>query len=230
MNYGMWDISRLLEQWACAGAKGDRTVNTLSMLQKECSAIINGTLSMFFLHLFLPVNSGYLTETVSQSRQALMNYPNYDTKVIDRYQTKIVGWTYCEFKSPFDIHAIDDVRILLQALQCGSCHWVRMTKTDMNRHKAEIDKRKANGETVGKARKSRSDKGIKRRKSAPGAGEGAGVELEDGARPAKKQKRAKNMPPRTKKITKKSNKRQLPPVCPTSNEFVDSDADASVDG
>ena len=54
MSYGMWDISRLLEQWACAKAKGSRTVNTLSMLQKECSAIINGTLSMYFMHLSLP--------------------------------------------------------------------------------------------------------------------------------------------------------------------------------
>jgi hypothetical protein len=48
MSYGMWDISRLLEQWACAKAKGNRTVETLSMMQKECSAIINGTLSMYF--------------------------------------------------------------------------------------------------------------------------------------------------------------------------------------
>lgn len=54
MNYGMWDISRLLEQWACAKAKGSRTVNTLSTMQKECSAIINGTLSKYFIDLTLP--------------------------------------------------------------------------------------------------------------------------------------------------------------------------------
>ena len=54
MNYGMWDISRLLEQWACAKAKGSRTVNTLSTMQKECSAIINGTLSKYFMVLTLP--------------------------------------------------------------------------------------------------------------------------------------------------------------------------------
>ena len=51
MNYGMWDVSWLLEQWACAKAKGSHTVNTLTMLQKECSAITNGTLSMYFTHL-----------------------------------------------------------------------------------------------------------------------------------------------------------------------------------
>jgi hypothetical protein len=56
MTYGMWDISRLLEQWACAKAKDNRTADTLSQIQKECSAIINGTLSMYLLHLILPMN------------------------------------------------------------------------------------------------------------------------------------------------------------------------------
>ena len=84
-------------------------------------------------------------------------------------------WTYREFKSPFDIHTIDDVRILLEALQCGRCCWVRMTKNDISRHREEVNKRIAAGETVGKPRQPRSDKGIKRpRKSAPGAGEGSG--------------------------------------------------------
>ena len=54
MSYGMWDIARLLEQWACAKAKASRTVNTLSTMQKECSAIINGTLIRYFiLHLIV---------------------------------------------------------------------------------------------------------------------------------------------------------------------------------
>jgi hypothetical protein len=54
MDYGMWDISRLLEQWACAKTKGSRTMSTLSTMQKECSSIINGTLSMYFIHCTLP--------------------------------------------------------------------------------------------------------------------------------------------------------------------------------
>lgn len=48
MSYGMWDIARLLEQWACAKAKASRSISTLSAMQKECSAIINGTLSKYF--------------------------------------------------------------------------------------------------------------------------------------------------------------------------------------
>ena len=99
----------------------------------------------------------------------------------------------------------------------------------MNNHRDEVNKRIAAGETVGKARQLRSDKGTKRpRKKAPGAGDGDGED--EGAPPAKKQKRAKAAPePRTmmtKKAPKKSKKSQLPPVRPTSNEFIDSDTDA----
>ena len=160
-----------------------------------------------------------------------MNYPNYDTKVIEQYQTKLIGWTYSEFNSPFDINTVDDVRILLEALQCGRCCWVRMSKSDISRHKEEVNKRKAAGETVGKPRRQRSDKGIKRpRKSVPGAHKG--VEDDDGAPPAKKRRRGKDMPkPHTttaKKGPKK--KKQLPPARPPSNEFVASDLDADVDG
>jgi hypothetical protein len=157
-----------------------------------------------------------------------MNYANYDTKVIERYQTKLIGWTYHEFKSPFDIHTIDDVRLLLEALQCGKCCWVRMSKNEVGCHKDEVDKRRAAGEIVGKPRQSRSDKGTKRpRKKAPGVGEGTG---EDGeAPPAKKQKRTKAIPKpnttTTKKAPKKSKKNQMPPARPTSNEFVDSYSD-----
>ena len=61
---------------------------------------------------------------VSQSGQAFINYPNYDAKVIKHYHRKLIGWTYPEFKSPFNIHTINDVHILLEALQCGKCYWV----------------------------------------------------------------------------------------------------------
>ena len=158
-----------------------------------------------------------------------MNSPNYDAKVVERYQTKLIGWTYHEFKSPFDINTIDDVRDLLEALQCGRCCWVRMTQSEVNRHKDEVNKRRAAGETVGKERQPRSDKGTKRpRKKAPGVGEGTDEREDNGRPPAKKQKKvnAVSKPSATtKKARKKSKKSQLPPAHPISNEFVDSEAD-----
>ena len=156
-----------------------------------------------------------------------MNYVNYDTKVIELYQTKLVGWTYSEFKSPFDIHTIDDFCIPLKALQCGRCCCVRMTKSDMNNHRDQVDKRKVAGEIVGKARKPRSDKGIKRlRKKAPGVGEDSnnGNKEDDAFPPAKRMKAAPE--PHMNNNQESNHEIQLPPTCPTSNKFIDSDADA----
>ena len=105
-----------------------------------------------------------------------------------------------------------------------------MTKSDMNHCRDKVDKRKAAAKMVGKKRQPRSDKSIKRpQKKAPGVGEGDGNKEDDRAPPAKKQKRVKAMPElhttTAKKAPKKSKKGQLPPMRPSSNEFIDSDAD-----
>ena len=104
-----------------------------------------------------------------------------------------------------------------------------MTKSDMNNHRDEVNKRREAGETVGKARQPRSDK--RPRKKAPGVGEGAGDEGDE-APPAKKQKVGAVPKPcttTTKKALKKAKKKrsQLPPTRPTSKEFIDDDSDDS---
>src|ERR1700679_2454498 len=81
---------------------------------------------------------------------------------IQKFQVKLIGWTYNKFISPFEIHTIDDVRTLVQALRCGRCHWVRMTATEITKHAKDVEARKAAGETVGKPRKVRSDLGSKK--------------------------------------------------------------------
>lgn len=91
-----------------------------------------------------------------------MNYTNYDTQVIQKYQCKIVGWTFKTFVSPFDINTVDDLRTLRDALRCGACFWVRMTKAEVSKHAADLVLREAAGEVIGKKRKERSDKGVKK--------------------------------------------------------------------
>jgi len=36
-------------------------------------------------------------------KKAVMNYMNYDMWVIQKFQVKLIGWTYNEFISPFEI-------------------------------------------------------------------------------------------------------------------------------
>lgn len=64
-------------------------------MREECSSIINGALW-----------------TVSRCNTAAMNYVNYDTQIMQRYQVKLVGYTYDEFTSPYNISTVDDLRLL----------------------------------------------------------------------------------------------------------------------
>lgn len=73
---------------------------------------------------------------------------------------KLVGWTHHELVSPYEIHSVDDLRTLHAALVCGVCFWMWLSKGEVARHKADMEKCEAAGEVVKKKRKERSDKGM----------------------------------------------------------------------
>ena len=171
-------------------------------MRTECSATVNGTLSKFNYRYVYEFRLMFYPETVSRSPKAIMNYVNYDTQVVQKYQCKIVGWTFNKFISPFDIHTVDDLRTLRDALRCGSCFWVRMTKSEVSKHAAEMVLREKAGEVIGKKRKQRSDKGVKKGSRA-GRGtndveDSDGGDNEEGAGPSKKKKTAPRLKPATK--------------------------------
>jgi hypothetical protein len=156
-----------------------------------------------------------------------MNYSNYDMQVIQKFQVKLIGWTYNKFVSPFGINTIDDVRTLVQALRCGRCHWVRMTASEVTKHAKGVEARKAAGETVGKPRKIRSDLGSKKpRKRIADDDDDEGGDDEPG--PSKKRKLAasKSTASKTSKGKSKARKSQLPPAI--SKPFI-SDSDSASD-
>ena len=170
-------------------------------MQIECSGIINGTLSIIIPSPFYFLTLTFNTETVSQMKKAVMNYSNYDMRVIQKFKVKLVGWTYNKFVSPFEIHTIDDVRTLAEALRCGRCHWVRLTSSEITRHAKDVETRKAAGETVGKARKIRSDVGTKRPRK--GIADDSGIEDSDNEPgPSKKRKTAVPEAAAARKINK----------------------------
>lgn len=157
-----------------------------------------------------------------------MNYSNYDTQVIQRLGVKLVGWTYHEVVSPYEIHTIDDLRTLHNALVCGACFWLRLSKRELAAHKTDIEQREAAGETVTKKRKERSDKGVPKGPRKKTSRQEADSDKEEGdigegvseAGPSKKRK--VGMPKKGKAAKKRSKaasqaKSQLPP----SNEFID---------
>src|SRR6266511_1699440 len=134
---------------------------TLASMQHECSSSIAQGLRECNKPV-TPLHLISLPGTVAQVNKAQMNYKNYDMQVIQKYGIKLVGWTYRTMACPSEIITIDDIRSLRDALRCGACHWIRLTKSELMKHAKEINARAAAGEVVGSKRKERSDKGVER--------------------------------------------------------------------
>lgn len=152
-----------------------------------------------------------------------MNYQNYDTQIILRLGVKLVGWTHHILVSPYEIYTINDLRTLHDALVCGACFWMRLSKREMTKHKADIEKRELAEEIVKKKRKERSNKGVtkgpKKKSAAQEADEDSDKEDEPEAGPSKKRKvdtkrKGKGKVAATKKTKAASARSQLPPSDP----------------
>jgi len=174
----------------------------------------------------IPTSANVTLETASKLGTAAMNYQNYNTQVIERLGVKLVGWTYSKLVSPYEIHSVDDLRMLHNALVCGACFWMRLSKREMTHHKADMEEHKAAGEVVVKKRKVQSDKGMpKGPRKKPGGHEtvdGDEEEEELEAGPSKKRKvvQKKGKAIARKRVGAAKAKSQVPP----SNEYItDSD-------
>jgi hypothetical protein len=162
-------------------------------------------------------------ETASKVMTAAMNYQNYDTQIIQRLSVKLVGWTHHELVSPYEIHGVDDLRTLHAALVCGACFWMRLSKGEVARHKADVEKREAAGEVVKRKRKERSDKGVPKGPRKKVGADGDSGEDEPEAGPSKKRKVDTHKKGKGKAATKNA-KTQLPP----SKEIItDTDSDSA---
>ena len=140
---------------------------SLASLRSECSAIILSGLSMFICCCFAVISFSCVmrhAELITKQQKVAMNYANYEKSVIERYKVKLVGWTYHQFVNPGEISTVEDARKLRDALKCGACRWVRLTRQEAADHSADIENRRAQGEEIGRARKQRSDKGVKRKR------------------------------------------------------------------
>jgi len=93
-----------------------------------------------------------------------MNYMNYDKMIVLGLGVKLVGWPRAVgFAKPSSIGSVVDARTLRDALKSGECHWIKLTTRQIDDHRRELENREAEGETIGKPRKRRSDAGKKRK-------------------------------------------------------------------
>jgi hypothetical protein len=98
-----------------------------------------------------------------------MSYLKYEHNIITKYKVKLVGWPLTiKFASPSEIGTVDEIHRLCQALKVGDCKWIAQMWRQQQAHLEMPAMWEAAGESVGKKRKQRSDKGKTRRKTAGG--------------------------------------------------------------
>jgi hypothetical protein len=103
-----------------------------------------------------------------------MSYLKYEHDIVTKYKVELVGWPLTiKFASPSEIGTVDEICRLHQALKIRDCKGVAQTQRQQQAHLEMLAMQEAAGESVGKKRKQRSDKGKTRKKKT--AGEKAGV-------------------------------------------------------
>lgn len=158
-----------------------------------------------------------------------MNYVNYDRAIMEKYKVQLRGWPVnIVFQNPSDIGLIDKLRALREALRTGTCMWVRMSKAEENEHAAMLKRTQDAGGVVGKPRKTRSDKGTKRKRTDAGEEVEGEQDTRKKNKKCGKEKAPKKRGTRAKKTAtpRASTSKQLPPAA-KSREFLDSDDDRS---
>jgi hypothetical protein len=94
-----------------------------------------------------------------------MNYANYETSIVQQMGVRLVGWPKAvKFVNPSQIGTVLEIRTLRDDLKSGACHWIKLTKAQLDVHRADLEERREQGETVGRQRKKRSDAGTSRKR------------------------------------------------------------------
>ena len=125
-----------------------------------------------------------------------MNYANYETAIVQQYSVRLVGWPKSiKFVNPSQIGTVLEIRTLRDNLRSGACHWVKLTKSQLTAHVADLEERRKQGETIGKQRKKRSDAGTSRKRKRPS-------DNQENERPSKRAKNSSHKKTNTRRAQK----------------------------
>jgi hypothetical protein len=91
-----------------------------------------------------------------------MEWKQYESKIVNLHQVKLVGWPVKDFNP--HILGIKGLDICLAALKGPNttCYWVKISDRELAERQEELARKHASGEIIVKARKKRSDVGVKR--------------------------------------------------------------------
>ncbi|KAJ7801169.1 hypothetical protein B0H14DRAFT_2243105, partial [Mycena olivaceomarginata] len=169
------DVAALFELWAVSRERGETGAETLAAIQKECTAIIKSGL-----------------QTILGRTKVAMNYDNYIKSLVLGKNVGLVNWPHgVDFKRMSLQSAIGPLRILYDALKCGTTRWKVLTagekKQLVDNHSAMV----AAGAVREKERKPRAKRAASKRgerdEDSEEEEEEEEVEVQEQSKPRKKQ-------------------------------------------
>ena len=94
-----------------------------------------------------------------------MHYVDYEEKVVQRYGVELIGWTYEKLVNPSELStSLPGLRTLLEAINTGSCKFIKLTKDQLKQRCEEHQKAIEDGSLpASKTRKPRKERGTKRK-------------------------------------------------------------------
>ncbi|KAJ7843240.1 hypothetical protein B0H14DRAFT_3868618 [Mycena olivaceomarginata] len=179
------DISTLFELWAVNREQGETGSDTLIAMQQECTAIIKAGL-----------------QAILGKTKVAMNYKNYIKAIVEGKNVGLVGWPEgVGFKCMSKQSAIGPLRILRDALKCGTCKSKVLTAGEKSRLLTQFKEMVKNGEAHEKVHKVKekaapraSGRGLRSRPKRAACERGSDdddEEEEDESRPCKTRSRPK---------------------------------------
>ncbi|KAJ3560899.1 hypothetical protein NP233_g10537 [Leucocoprinus birnbaumii] len=216
LGHKLEDVGGRLEAYATTGPQGHRLALDVPSMRKECVSIIAEGLQQL------------------AGKGTSMNYNNYDTGIVAKYGIHLVGWpAHVPFTSPSNLSA-DHLRDLRAALLSKRCIWQVMSTDEFETHEQRLQAMRAEGQTVGVPRKTRSDKNKKRRRNVENDDENnPDVEVQASVQKKKRTSKAmaKNAPRKSGKggKAKRAHATQLPPALHKSVEVLGDTSDDDTD-
>jgi hypothetical protein len=151
---------------------------------------------------------------ITDKANVTMHYADYEEKVVQRYGVELIGWTYEKLVNPSELStSLPGLRQLLEAINTGSCKFIKLTKAQLKQRRDEHQKAIEDGSLPApKTRKPRKDGGTKRKRT-------------DESHDDDKENGDERTQPASKKSRRSTAKKGTQGADPKSKEIVDSDSD-----
>ena len=112
-------------------------------------------------------NLNFIPAEITHNANATMHYADYEEKVVQRYGVELIGWTYEKLLNPSELStSLPRLRELLEAINTGSCKFIKLSQSQLKQRREEIQKAIEDGSLPApKTRKPRKDRGTKRKRT-----------------------------------------------------------------